>query len=151
MKTINSKTMISNICALLIMSGEMQYVKAKTTDGYKDLWIVVKEDGNQRKINYLEAITQGIIFPKRDMSKTLGGQKDDIQAIQDGIGVVILSLDFDKMNGDTAKSIEALTKLRIKYAESYLKNRQTDENIWNYINRTGSQENKSFLQKFCKH
>lgn len=141
------KTVFMSIaCSLVIFGSCQQTLQAEQIGGYQDVWVKIEDSGQVRKINYLEAILDGKILPKEYIGKTLGGEKDDIRTVKDGIGVVVLSLDFDKMNGDTQKGIALLSKLKAKYVQKYDENAIYGESIWDFIKRTGDRYDKEELE-----
>lgn len=111
-------------------------------------WIKVDETGRgKRWVNYYEALSSGNILPRNYMGKIFGGNKSDFEAIKDGIGVVILSLDFDKKNGNTAWAVSEFQRLKEKYASRYIRERLPDEDIWNFIIRIACENDQRTLAR----
>ena len=134
---------LSVVCSLLLVSS----VGANTQEIDKD-WVKKDKNGKvERKLNYYEVINSGKLLPLKYVGKSFGGAEDDFKTIQDGIGVVVLSLDFDTKNGDTKWAISESQKLKSKYAPDYVGHKLPNETIWDFIDRAGSEEDKRILAK----
>ena len=142
------KLKVSIACSVFLAS--VSWAGTDVANGTDDNREWVKKDKNgkiERKLNYYEVISQGKVLPLQYVGKSFGGAKDDFETLKDGVGVAILSLDFDMKNGDTKWAIAESQKLKSKYAPDYAGKKLPEENIWDFIERTGSEEDRRTLEK----